>query len=72
MDKKMTRRIIGVLVMIALVIIVLPLIINGRPAQTALQTADVKAPPFPEPQNETDPIPTTMIVKSNPASSCKK
>jgi cell division septation protein DedD len=65
MDKKMTRRIIGVLVMIALVIIVLPLVISGR-TTAALQTAEVKAPPFPEPQNETDPIPTTMIVKNNP------
>jgi cell division septation protein DedD len=50
MDKKMTRRIIGVLVMIALVIIVLPLVISGR-TTAALQTAEVKAPPFPEPQN---------------------
>jgi DedD protein len=65
MDKKMTRRIIGVLVMIALVIIVLPLVISGRTTAT-LQTAEVKAPPFPEPQNETDPIPTTMIVTSSP------
>jgi cell division septation protein DedD len=65
MDKKITRRIIGVLMMIALVIIVLPLIISGR-ATTTLQTTEVKAPPFPEPQNETDPIPASMIVKSSP------
>jgi DedD protein len=67
MDKKTTRRIIGVLVMIAMVIIVLPLLVNGKPGLSSLPMAEVKAPPFPELQNETDPIPASMIAKNNAA-----
>ena len=73
MDKKTTRRIIGALVMIALVIIALPLLVNGRAGLSAsLQTAEVKAPPFPEPQNETDPIPATMVAKNDTAAATEK
>lgn len=62
MDKKATRRMIGVLVVIALVIIVLPLIANNDSPVT-MQTAEIKAPPFPEPQNEVSPIPVEMVAE---------
>jgi DedD protein len=51
MEKKMTRRIIGILVVVALVIILLPLM-NLNDAQTNIQTTEVKAPPFPDPQSD--------------------
>jgi DedD protein len=53
MDKKATRRIIGVLVVVALVIILLPLF-NSNDSQSNVQTAEIKAPPFPEAQGQTD------------------
>jgi DedD protein len=53
MDKKATRRIIGVLVVIALVIILLPLF-NTNETQSNVQTAEIKAPPFPDTQNQID------------------
>ncbi|MDR3478687.1 MAG: SPOR domain-containing protein [Gammaproteobacteria bacterium] len=51
MEKTMTRRIIGVLVVFALVIIMLPLLFNTNVAQSPLQTSEIKAPPFPDQQN---------------------
>ncbi|MES2218548.1 MAG: SPOR domain-containing protein, partial [Pseudomonadota bacterium] len=47
MEKKTTRRIIGVLVVIALVIILLPLMFNGPEDQSPIQTSEAKAPAFP-------------------------
>jgi cell division septation protein DedD len=47
MEKKTTRRIIGVLVVIALVIILLPLMFNGPENQSPIQTSEAKAPAFP-------------------------
>jgi cell division septation protein DedD len=47
MEKKTTRRIIGVLVVIALVIILLPLMFNGPENQSPIQTSEAKAPTFP-------------------------
>jgi DedD protein len=47
MEKKTTRRIIGVLVVIALVIILLPLMFNGPDNQSPIQTSEAKAPTFP-------------------------
>jgi DedD protein len=64
MDKNVTRRIIGVLVVIALVIIVLPLAVNDHKPQV-VHTAEIKAPPFPEPKNEIATIPTTVVVAEN-------
>lgn len=51
MDKIMTRRIIGVLVVFALVIILLPLMFNTNVQQSPLQTSEIKEPPFPDQQN---------------------
>ena len=51
MDKKVTRRIIGVLVVFALVIIMLPLLFNTNVTQSPLQTAEIKSPPFPDKYN---------------------
>jgi DedD protein len=67
MEKKTTRRIIGVLVVIALVIILLPLLNNASETQIPLQTAEVKAPPFPSPQNATNKAPTATTVAENTA-----
>lgn len=65
MEKKVTRRIIGILVVVALVIILLPLI-NINDSQSTLQTAEVKAPPFPDPQSENTP-PETIANSTTPA-----
>jgi cell division septation protein DedD len=53
MEKKTTRRIIGVLVVIALVIILLPLMFNSTETQSPIQTSEAKAPPFPSNEIET-------------------
>jgi DedD protein len=53
MDKKTARRIIGVLVVIALIIIMLPLMFNTGENPSPVQTAEIKAPEFPDPQNTT-------------------
>lgn len=50
MEKKTTQRIVGILVVIALVIILMPLLLDKNEAAT--QTAAVKAPPFPDQQNQ--------------------
>lgn len=46
MEKKTTQRIIGVLVIAALIIVLLPLLFDGNTATS--QTTAVKAPPFPD------------------------
>ena len=58
MEKKKTQRIIGILVVIALVVIMLPLLFgkNDAPMQ---QAATVKAPPFPDQQVNTDAAAST-------------
>jgi DedD protein len=56
MEKKTTQRIIGILVVIALVIILLPLLFGKNELVT--QAAVVKAPPFPE-QQKTEVTPST-------------
>jgi DedD protein len=61
MEKKATRRIIGILVIVALVIILLPLF-NTTESQANLQTAEIKAPPFPDSQNENSPADTDTVV----------
>jgi len=48
MEKKTTHRIIGILVVIALIIILLPILFDGGSSKAPTQTAAVKAPPFPE------------------------
>lgn len=53
MEKKTTRRIIGVLVVVALVIILLPLMFNNTETQSPIQTSEAKAPPFPSNEIET-------------------
>jgi DedD protein len=54
MEKKMTRRIIGILVVVALVVILLPLMFNENETPNSNQTAEVTAPPFPEQKNNHD------------------
>lgn len=54
MEKKTTHRIIGVLVVIALVVILMPLLFGGAHVGTT-QTASVKAPPFPDQDEQTTP-----------------
>ncbi len=63
MDKKIIRRIVGVLVVVALVIIILPLVANNTPA-TTIHTAEIKAPPFPDPQNEVSPIINNAVTEN--------
>ncbi len=66
MERKTTRRIIGVLVVIALVIILLPLMFNGNDGQTPtpIKTAEVTPPPFPEAQTTTPPAPTASATQA--------
>lgn len=47
MEKKTAQRIIGILIAIALVVILLPLLVDKNDA-IATQTSSVKAPPFPD------------------------
>jgi cell division septation protein DedD len=72
MEKKATRRIIGILVIVALIIILLPLF-NSTESQTNLQTAEIKAPPFPDSQTETNPAnaDTSTTVAQNNSSSLR-
>lgn len=53
MEKKTTQRIVGILVVIALVIILMPLLLDKNEAAT--QVSAVKAPPFPDQQNQSSP-----------------
>ncbi len=62
MEKKATRRIIGILVIVALVIILLPLF-NTTESQTNIQTAEIKAPPFPD-SNVDSPDTDTVVTDS--------
>jgi DedD protein len=48
MEKKTTQRIIGILVVAALIVILLPLLFSGNTTQVTTQAAEVKAPPFPD------------------------
>lgn len=48
MERKTTQRIIGILVVAALIVILLPLLFNGSAGEASKQTAEVKAPPFPD------------------------
>ena len=67
MEKKTTRRIIGVLVVVALVIILLPLMFNGPENASPIQTSEVKAPPFPGTEIEASAAstqPTNLIPPS--------
>jgi cell division septation protein DedD len=56
MEKKTTQRMIGILVVAALIVILLPLIFNGSATQATTQTAEVKAPPFPDQAAQTAPL----------------
>ncbi len=49
MDKRKTQRILGILVIIALIIILFPLLFNKN--EVAVQTTSVTAPAFPDKQN---------------------
>jgi DedD protein len=50
MEKKLVQRIIGGLVVVALVIIILPLLFHGKESQPTVQTVAEQAPPFPHAQ----------------------
>lgn len=56
MDKRKTQRILGILVIIALVIILFPLLFNKN--EVSVQTTSVTAPAFPDKLNTTTPITT--------------
>lgn len=62
MERKTTQRIIGVLVVVALVIVLLPLLFNGN-SSLSNQTSEVKAPPFPDQSAS----PQASAVSSTPA-----
>lgn len=62
MEKKTTQRIIGILVIAALVIILLPLLFSGQESTT--DTAALNPPPFPVAQND---VASTPQVPTNPA-----
>lgn len=63
MEKKTTQRIIGILVVIALVIILLPLLFGKNELVT--QASAVKAPPFPDQQNQaTAPDDTQQVAQA--------
>lgn len=77
MDKRKTQRILGILVIIALVIILFPLLFNKN--EVAIQTTSVTAPAFPDKQNtattmttadnQNNTVNTAPIVESIPAKS---
>ncbi|HEX2549071.1 MAG TPA: SPOR domain-containing protein [Gammaproteobacteria bacterium] len=61
MDKKRTQRILGILVIIALVIILFPLL-TGKSEQPSGDTTALKTPQFPEPP----PPPSAMAAEDSP------
>lgn len=61
MERKTTQRIIGSLVVTALIIISLPLLFGGSSSETTAQTAEAKSPPFPS----TDVQPNATGVASS-------
>lgn len=63
MDQKRTQRIVGIVIVIALVIILFPLLFSKT--ETTTDVATVKAPPFPDQENTTD----IAVQASNDASS---
>lgn len=67
MERKTTQRIIGILVIAALIVILLPLLFNGNSSESPKLTAEVKVPPFPEqvPQSATD---TNLAQQASAAS----
>lgn len=71
MDKRKTQRILGILVIIALVIILFPLLFNKN--EVSIQTTSVTAPAFPDKQtlttaeNQDKPADTTPIAEPIPA-----
>lgn len=77
MDKKRTQRILGILVIIALVIILFPLL-SGKSEQPTGDTTALKTPQFPEPQQppsaiaaedgSDNPMTSTMPADPNTAS----
>lgn len=66
MEKKTTQRIVGILVVIALVIILMPLLLDKNDAAT--QTASVKAPPFPDQPPGAPPLTVAAEDKNAPSS----
>jgi len=48
MDKALKQRLVGASVIIALVVIVLPMLLSGRPENPAHQTQEIELPPRPE------------------------
>jgi DedD protein len=48
MERRTTQRIIGILVVAALIVISLPLLFGGSSSEVSVQSAEVKAPPFPD------------------------
>lgn len=74
MDKRKTQRILGILVIIALVIILFPLLFNKN--EVAVQTTSITAPAFPDKQNpvttaenQDNAVNTAPIAESIPAQS---
>lgn len=66
MEKKTTQRIVGILVVIALVIILMPLLLDKNDAAT--QTASLKAPPFPDQPQAAPPLSVAEEDKNAPSS----
>lgn len=67
MERKTTQRIIGILVVAALIVISLPLLMGGNSPQAPIQTAEQKAPPFPdEAIHQTTPPVTTTVTQVEP------
>lgn len=63
MEKKTTQRIVGILVIIALVIILMPLLLDKNEAAT--QVSSTKAPPFPDQQNQASATNVASDQKDN-------
>ncbi len=65
MERKTTQRIIGILVVAALIVISLPLLFGGTNTDAPVQSAEMKAPPFPD-QQETQ---NSVTISQNTADS---
>ncbi len=66
MEKKRTQRIIGILVVIALIVIVMPLLF-GRNDSPTEEASNIKAPPFPDQQTAPVTASNTTTPDATPA-----
>lgn len=66
MERKTTQRIIGILIVAALIVVLMPLLFNGNSSSSTTQTAEAKAPPFPSRTTEPAAPSTTTVAAQAP------